>query len=76
MTNDLIRRIYEHGNKLADGFTKRYNITRLVYYEATNDVMAAIEREKQLKGWTRDKKLELVKSVNPKWRDLYGELLK
>ena len=76
MTNDLIRRAYEHRNKLTDGFTKRYNITRLVYYEATNDVMAAIEREKQIKEWTRDKKLELVKAVNPKWRDLYGELLK
>ena len=76
VTNNLIRRVYEHRNKLADGFTKRYNITRLVYYEATNDIMSAIEREKQIKGWTRARKLELVKTVNPKWRDLYGELLK
>ena len=70
VTNDLERRIYEHKEKLVPGFTGRYNVAWLVYYETTNDVTAAISREKQVKGWLRKKKLALVESMNPAWRDL------
>lgn len=70
MTNNLERRIYEHKNKLIDGFTKKYNVRKLVYFEDTADVWAAMEREKQIKGWTRQKKNELVKTMNPEWLDL------
>ena len=70
VTNDLERRVYEHKQKLMGGFTKKYNITRLVYYEATPDIRDAISREKQIKGWGRRKKLDLIQSMNPKWRDL------
>ena len=70
MTNDLMRRMYEHQNKMVDGFTKKYNVIRLIYYEETGDVNQAIFREKQIKGWRRSKKLELVRSVNPTFRDL------
>jgi putative endonuclease len=70
VTSDLRRRVYEHKHKLIPGFTSKYNITRLVYYEATNDVNAAIAREKQIKGWLRRKKIALVESTNPKWQDL------
>ncbi|MGO9482366.1 MAG: GIY-YIG nuclease family protein [Candidatus Kryptoniota bacterium] len=74
MTNDLCRRMYEHRHKLTDGFTKRYNADKLVYYEATNDVRLAIEREKQIKKWRREKKIVLIESENAGWRDLYEEL--
>ena len=70
VTNDLQRRVYEHKKKLVEGFTEKYNITKLVHYEQTNDVMAAIEREKQLKGWIRKKKVALIESENPYWEDL------
>ena len=70
VTNDLVRRVYEHKNKMVDGFTKKYNITKLVYFEETNDVQAAISREKQIKGWLRSKKIALIQSVNPGWTDL------
>lgn len=70
ITNNLERRVYEHKNKLTDGFTKIYNINKLVYYDATTDVKAAIEREKQIKGWTRRQKNELVETLNPDWKDL------
>ena len=70
VTNDLIRRVYEHKNHLVKGFTDKYNITKLVYYEATNDVKSAIEREKQIKGWLRIKKINLIESINPEWKDL------
>ena len=73
VTNDLPRRVYEHKNKLTRGFTKKYNVDILVYYEETNDVSAAIAREKQLKGWRRNKKVELIESVNPDWKDLSRE---
>ncbi len=76
MTNNLQRRVYEHRNKLLEGFTKRYNLTQLVYYESTNDVRAAIEREKRIKGWTRAKKWALISGFNPTWRDLGDEVLK
>ena len=70
VTNDLTRRVYEHKNKLIPGFTKNYNIDILVYYETTSDVFSAIAREKQLKGWLRSKKVSLIESVNPDWKDL------
>ena len=70
ITNDLPRRLYEHRNGLADGFTKKYNVHKLVYFEYTNDVRSAIEREKQLKGWTRAKKNCLITKENPSWSDL------
>ena len=70
MTSNLNHRIYQHKHHLIDGFTKRYNIEQLVYYEITEDVWAAINREKQLKNWRREKKIHLIESVNPEWVDL------
>lgn len=70
ITDDLERRVYEHKNKLLDGFTKKYNLTKLIYYEHTNDVNAAIQREKQIKKWRREKKDKLIASFNPEWKDL------
>ena len=70
MTNDLIRRVQEHKEGLIDGFTKKYNIHKLLYYEETDDVWSAIEREKQLKKWRRDKKEFLINIENKKWADL------
>jgi putative endonuclease len=70
VTNDLIRRVYEHKNKMVECFTKKYNITRLVYFEETGDVQSAIAREKQIKGWLRAKKVALIESKNPEWKDL------
>ena len=70
VTNNLPRRLHEHRNGLVDGFTKKYNVHKLVYYEYTNDVYSAISREKQLKKWTRAKKNDLVVKENPEWRDL------
>jgi putative endonuclease len=69
-TNNLKRRVYEHKHKLIEGFTQKYNITRLVYFEETGDVSTAIAREKQIKGWRRSKKIALIESLNPKWQDL------
>ena len=70
VTNNLERRVYEHKHGLIEGFTTRYRVTRLVYYETTGDVSAAIEREKQIKGWLRRKKVALIESMNPEWDDL------
>ncbi len=70
VTNDLQRRMYEHKNKLVEGFTKRYNIAMLVYYEVTSDIGEALTREKQIKAWRRSKRIALIESVNPQWRDL------
>ena len=70
VTSDLKRRLYEHRNHLVDGFTARYNVHKLVYFEYTNDVRSAIDREKQLKGWRRDKKNALISKANPEWIDL------
>lgn len=75
MTNDLIRRVYEHKNKLIEGFTFQYNITALVYFEETSDVIAAIMREKQIKKWKREWKINLIEKENPHWLDLYDRLL-
>ena len=70
VSNDLNRRIYEHKNKLIEGFTKKYNMTKLVYYETCNSVGDAIRREKQLKNWHRQWKINLIESVNKEWKDL------
>ncbi len=70
VTNNLERRIYEHKNKLIDGFTKKYNVNKLVYAEETNDIKSALRREKELKKWRREKKDKLVESVNPEWKEL------
>jgi len=74
VTNDLVRRVYEHRHKLVPGFTAKYNITQLVYYEATESILAAIAREKQIKGWLRAKKIALIESQNPGWKDLSAEI--
>jgi putative endonuclease len=75
VTNDLTRRVWEHRQKLVPGFTARYGITRLVYFEMTDSIEAAIAREKQIKGWLRAKKVALVESVNPAWRDLVEDMI-
>jgi putative endonuclease len=74
VTNDLKRRVWEHREKFVDGFTKRYNIYMLVFYEATDSIDAAIEREKQIKAGSRKKKMGLIDSMNSGWRDLYDEI--
>jgi putative endonuclease len=74
VTNDLIRRAYEHKEKLADGFTRKYNIVKLIYYEVFEDIENAILREKQIKAGSRQKKVQLINSINREWRDLYDEL--
>ncbi len=70
VTNNLERRIYEHKHHLVKGFTNKYNIDKLIYFEETNDINAAISREKQIKGWLRKKKIALIESMNPGWKDL------
>lgn len=70
VTNNLTRRLYEHRNGLADGFTKKYNVHKLVFFEQTNDIYSAISREKQLKNWSRSKKNALISAANPQWADL------
>ncbi len=76
VTNDLSKRVYEHKNHLDKGsFTARYNVEHLVYYEATNNPVAAIEREKQIKGWNRNRKIKLIESKNKDWVDLYESIL-
>ncbi len=74
VTNDLVRRIWEHKNHAVEGFTARYHVDRLVYFEETSDVLSAIAREKEIKGWVRKKKVALIESVNPKWKDLGLEI--
>ena len=71
VTNNLTRRVYEHKNKLIDGFTKKYNVNKLVYFESTTDVKSAILREKQIKNLNRSKKLSLIEKYNPEYNDLY-----
>lgn len=71
VTNDLMRRVYEHKSKLASGFTRRYNILKLVYYEVAEEIESAILREKQIKAGSRRKKIQLINSMNREWRDLY-----
>ena len=76
VTNDLYRRVWEHKQKLSGGFSSRYNTFKLVYYEETDDIGAAIAYEKKIKGWLRNKKIYLIESENPKWGDLAGEWYK
>ncbi|MBI5206848.1 MAG: GIY-YIG nuclease family protein [Candidatus Firestonebacteria bacterium] len=73
VTDNLERRVYEHKHKIIPGFTSKYNINRLVYYEQTNDILVAIKREKELKGWIRIRKIALIESINPIWQDLSEE---
>jgi len=75
VTNDLVKRVYEHKNGLVEGFTKEYGVDRLVYYEQTNDSYSAIEREKRMKKWKRQWKIELIEKFNPEWKDLYKDLI-
>ncbi len=74
VTNDLRKRVHEHEEKLVEGFTKRYNVVKLVYYEACDDIQSAIAREKQIKGGSRHNKVDLINIMNDEWRDLYDEL--
>ncbi len=75
VTNNLLRRIFEHRNKLIEEFTKKYNLTKLVYYEVTSNVESAIRREKQLKNWHRDWKISLITQYNPGWEDLNEKIV-
>jgi putative endonuclease len=74
VTSDLLKRVHQHKEGVVEGFTKSYRADRLVYFEETSDVHAAIAREKQLKGWRREKKVALIETANPKWNDLYLDL--
>jgi putative endonuclease len=74
VTADLLQRVWQHREKVADGFTKRYGVTQLVWYEVHEDIMAAITREKQLKEWKRAWKIELIQKTNPYWRDLFDDI--
>ena len=75
VTSDLIKRIYEHKNKLVEGFSKRYDIDKLGYYEVFDDIQSAILREKQIKAGSRQKKIDLIEKINPQWQDLYENLI-
>ena len=75
VTNDLIRRVFEHKEKFNSGFSKKYNLTKLVYYEIYSNIEQAILREKQLKGGSRQKKIDLVDKFNPTWNDLYEQII-
>ena len=74
VTANLLKRVYEHKHDLVDGFTKKYQVHKLVYFEETPDIRSAIQREKQLKKWNRKWKIELIEKQNPKWKDLYNDL--
>ncbi|MFP5409831.1 MAG: GIY-YIG nuclease family protein [Gammaproteobacteria bacterium] len=75
VTSDLVKRVWQHKNNLADGFTRKYSIHMLVYYELADEMATAIAREKQIKGGSRAKKLAMIESMNPDWRDLYDDIL-
>jgi len=74
VTSNLVARVYEHKNKIVDGFTKKYNVDKLGYYEIHDDIVSAIAREKQIKGGSRAKKVALIESTNPEWNDLYSAI--
>jgi putative endonuclease len=76
VTNELYRRIPEHKQGLIEVFTKKYHVNQLVYFEQTDDIITAIEREKQLKKWKREWKIRLIENINPEWKDLYEDLIK
>lgn len=73
VTNDLVRRVYQHKTKALRGFTAKYNLKRLVYFESTDDISSAIAREKQIKGWIRKRKVDLISTMNPDWQDLSAD---
>ncbi len=75
ITSNLLKRIYEHKNSFVEGFTSKYNLTKLVYFEMHNDITEAIRREKQLKKWYRDWKIALIEKENPNWNDLYETII-
>ncbi len=75
LASDLVKRVWEHKNDLVDGFTKKYKCHKLVYYETGEDRDSVLEREKRIKKWRRDKKTRLIASVNPKWNDLYNNII-
>lgn len=75
ITSNLAQRVWQHKNKVVEGFSKKYNLNKLVYYETTNDVEAALNREKQLKKWHREWKLNLISSFNPEFKDLYEDII-
>ncbi len=75
VTSNLLKRVYEHKVKINDGFTKKYNLTKLIYFEMCDDIMGAISREKQIKAGPRKKKIDLIQSANKEWRDLYLDML-
>jgi putative endonuclease len=75
VTSNLIQRIWQHKNNLSDGFTKKYAVHNLVYYEVHNEMLSAIQREKQLKKWNRQWKINLIEKLNPTWKDLYQDLV-
>ena len=75
VTNNLLKRVYEHRNDFVDGFTKKYHVHELVYYEIYNNIADAITREKRMKKWKRQWKIELIEKSNPKWRDLYSDIV-
>ncbi len=75
VTNDLVKRVYEHKNGLMGGFTKKYGVHRLVYYEQSDDIYSAIQRERRMKKWKRQWKIELIQKLNPEWKDLYDDLI-
>ncbi|OGH20480.1 MAG: hypothetical protein A3D74_02815 [Candidatus Levybacteria bacterium RIFCSPHIGHO2_02_FULL_37_13] len=76
VTNNLIKRMYQHKNKMVAGFTSKYNIIKLVYYEVYRDINEAIKREKQIKGGSRQEKIDLIKKINPTFKDLYQDIIK
>jgi putative endonuclease len=76
VTNDLERRVFEHKHKLVRGFTAKYDVDRLLYFEPTSNVLAAIAREKEIKGWRRSRKVALIESINPSWQDLSSDWAK
>ena len=75
VTSDLVKRIWQHKNSFVDGFSKRYNTHRLVWYEQHEDMSSAILREKRVKKWAREWKVQLIEESNPEWRDLYGDII-
>ena len=75
VTSDLVKRVYEHKSKVVEGFTKKYNVDKLGYYEVFDDITTAIEREKQIKAGSRKNKIKLIESINPKWNDLYETII-
>lgn len=75
VTNDLIRRVYEHRNDFVEGFTRKYGVHRLVYFEPCDDLDSALQREKRIKEWKRKWKIELIETGNPEWKDLYEEIV-